>query len=146
LFELVSSGAEVQLRGPSDSRRDYVHVSDVVEAICRSTDYLMNNCQGESAYRVLNVGTGIGTTLVEVLGQVEQLLDRPARARRVPSETAETVTSYADLTELEAVLDFRPATAFSKGMAEFSEWRKSGRIESLRGSEKTCPAAAGKPS
>jgi UDP-glucuronate 4-epimerase len=145
LFELVSSGAEVQLRGASNSSRDHVHVSDVVEAICRSASRLVNSHQGESAYTVLNVGTGIETTLGEVLGHVERLVGRPARTRRVPSETDELVTTCADLRVMEAVLGFRPAKTLPEGMAEFAAWYKSGKLQSARGSLEASPVPAVRP-
>lgn len=122
LFDLVSSELEFPLSAPVESSRDFVHVCDVVTALSRSTEYLLTTGPEKSAYQILNVGTGVTTTIEEALGHVERVLGRRARIRRTPAVPGDTTMTCADCTKLQAVLDFTPQTMISLGVADFAEW------------------------
>lgn len=52
--------------------RDYIHVSDLADAHCRAVDYLVAG--GES--QALNLGTGRGSSVLEVLAAVKRVSGR----------------------------------------------------------------------
>ena len=63
--------------------RDYVHVLDLAEAHVRALEYL----EGGGETTVLNLGTGVGSSVFEVLGAAERVIGRPVphAAGRPPS-------------------------------------------------------------
>ena len=60
--------------------RDYIHVNDLASAHVKALDYLLAG--GESV--ALNLGTGQGHSVREVIATVEQIGGRPVPARRAP--------------------------------------------------------------
>ena len=83
--------------------RDYIHVEDLAEAHVRALEHLEHG--GES--RCINLGTGVGSTVLEVIAAVER-----ASGRRVPYEVVgrrpgDPTTVVADSTLAHDLLGWR---------------------------------------
>ena len=57
--------------------RDYIHVEDLAEAHARALDWASAN----EVLLVLNLGTGVGSSVREVIALVEEVSDRPVPVR-----------------------------------------------------------------
>ncbi|KQW31665.1 UDP-glucose 4-epimerase [Rhizobium sp. Root274] len=74
--------------------RDYVHVSDLADAHVRAVEYLLNG--GDTV--AINLGTGTGTSVQELVTAVEAVSGRPlpvTRAERRPGDPPLLVASNA---------------------------------------------------
>jgi UDP-glucose 4-epimerase len=83
--------------------RDYIHVSDLADAHVRAISAL-----DEHAELTLNLGTGTGSSILEVISCVERVTGREVPVRLVerrPGDPAEAVASNAKAMEL---LDWKP--------------------------------------
>jgi UDP-glucose 4-epimerase len=72
--------------------RDYVHVSDLADAHVRAVEYLLNG--GETV--AINLGTGTGTSVKELISAVETVSGRPlpvTQAERRPGDPPLLVAS-----------------------------------------------------
>lgn len=74
--------------------RDYVHVEDLAEAHVRAVDYLDRN----GATIAVNVGTGVGTSVLEVLRATELVAGRDVPHVLGPRRTGDPITVFADPT------------------------------------------------
>jgi len=80
--------------------RDYIHVDDLADAHVRALDYL-----GEGGMTVeVNVGTGIGSSVLEVIRATERACGRAVPHDVVARRPGDPVTTYADVTQAHAVL------------------------------------------
>jgi dTDP-L-rhamnose 4-epimerase len=104
--------------------RDFVHVSDVVQANLLALD---SDITGE---HVFNVGTGRPRTVLNVAETLSKLLES--------SQTPEVLDRcrvgdirhcYADISRIEGELGFRPKVEFEEGMGDLLEWLHSQRAE-----------------
>jgi UDP-glucose-4-epimerase GalE len=84
--------------------RDYVHVADLAEAHWRALDRLRS---GDEVLR-LNLGTGRGHTVLEVLAAVERACGRRVPARFVDRRPGDAPTLVADASEASRVLGWHP--------------------------------------
>jgi len=75
-------GAPFKLYGDGTSRRDYVHVDDIVEAILAAMKTARTG-EGAGAGTV-NIGSGVGTSVRELVALAERIA-----GRRLPMETVE---------------------------------------------------------
>jgi UDP-glucose 4-epimerase len=82
--------------------RDYIHVDDLADAHIAAIDYLANG----GATTALNVGTGIGTSVKQVLDAIERVAGRPVPHDVVPRRAGDPVATYADPTRSREVLDW----------------------------------------
>jgi UDP-glucose-4-epimerase GalE len=72
--------------------RDYIHVDDLADAHLRALDYLARG--GESV--AVNVGTGVGSSVREVLSAAERAAGRPVPADDAPRRPGDPIALWAD--------------------------------------------------
>lgn len=96
----VGSGAEVVLFDEGRAVRDFVHVDDVVDV----TSVLL----GVGGDPVLNVGSGRGTSIAELLALVEGRLGRQARVTHRPGRAFDVDRIVLDISRLQQLVAFAP--------------------------------------
>ena len=74
--------------------RDYIHVDDLADAHVRALDYLA----GGGATIALNVGTGVGSSVLEVINATERITGRPVPHEIAGRRAGDPVATYADPT------------------------------------------------
>ncbi len=84
--------------------RDYIHVQDLAEAHVRAIQYLRDG--GESV--ALNLGTGHGHTVLEVVQAAERIARRPVPHRIVGRRAGDPPALVADARRARAVLGWEP--------------------------------------
>lgn len=84
--------------------RDYVHVSDLAEAHVTALDYLLDG--GRST--AVNLGTGTGTSVLQLVEAVERVIGRPVPRRVRPRRPGDPPILVADSGRAGALLGWRP--------------------------------------
>jgi UDP-arabinose 4-epimerase len=84
--------------------RDFIHVSDLADAHVRALDYLLSG-GGSSA---VNLGTGIGHTIKEVISAAERVTGRKVMCRIAPRRPGDPAVLVADPKLSEEVLAWKP--------------------------------------
>ena len=83
--------------------RDYIHVDDLADAHVKALDYLSTG--GKSL--ACNVGTGKGTSVLDVLNLAEQVSGRKVPYNIVGRRSGDPVSVYADPTLIRALLGWK---------------------------------------
>jgi UDP-glucose 4-epimerase len=114
-------GGEVIVKGSLDRVRDLVDVEDAAEAIVHAlwTDAARG--------RILNVGTGTGTTVRALLATLAELLGRSPHSlavRQEPPTVGDPRYSVADVTQMTA-LGWRAAVPLHEGLRRLVEARRA---------------------
>jgi UDP-glucose 4-epimerase len=100
--------------------RDYVHVTDLVDAHIRALDRLRRG--GSSDF--LNLGTGRGYSVLEVIESARQVTGRPIRIRIEAPRPGDPASLVADSKKAQAVLGWKPvASDLSSIIRSAWEWR-----------------------
>jgi len=84
--------------------RDYIHIVDLAEAHVKALEYLARG--GEST--ALNLGTGKGHTVREVIGAVASVSGRPVPTRDAPRRAGDPPALVADPTRAMHTLKWQP--------------------------------------
>jgi UDP-arabinose 4-epimerase len=84
--------------------RDYVHVTDLAEAHVRALSYLRKGGQSTS----INLGTGKGYSVQEVISAVERVTGRPVPERKSARRPGDPPALLADSAKAARVLGWRP--------------------------------------
>jgi len=118
-MEAVLGGGEVHLYGDADATRDYVYVDDIASAVVAAH-------RADSPPPIVNVGTGIPTTLDELLEALEFAV-APARFDTVrhPPRATDTAHSTLDIRLGRDSLGWSPAVSLNDGVARMWAWRAS---------------------
>ena len=97
---LLTDGAPLQVYGtdyPTPDGtcvRDYIHVDDLATAHIAAIDYLA----AVARRRPSTSGTGVGSSVHEVLDGIEQVAGRPVPHEMAPRRVGDPVSTYADHT------------------------------------------------
>ena len=89
---------EVTLNGGHQTR-DFVYVSDVVEALSKSMNYVMNN----KICNYLNVGTGTSVSISELLEKISSIIEFKPKIVRKPllkSDPEKSTGTYSKMKEI----------------------------------------------
>src|SRR5208283_4187802 len=84
--------------------RDYIHVTDLADAHVRALAYLSDG--GES--RALNLGTGEGNSVREVIKAVGSISPRPVPFREGPRRAGDPPVLVADASRAGEILGWKP--------------------------------------
>ena len=115
LIHLALAGEALPIYGDGRQRRDYIYIDDVVQALLALGDPERKH----AAHRVYNVGTGIGTPIVDMAkaivasaggGRVE-FVAWPPLAQQI-----ETGDFVADISRIRDDLGWRPAVSLDEGL------------------------------
>jgi UDP-glucose 4-epimerase len=115
MIELAIADQALTVYGDGAQRRDYVHVDDVVEALVRMA--LAPAADG----RAYNIGSGVGTRLVDLAAQVVAAVGR-GRVEHVAwpplAQQIETGDFVADISRAARELAWTPAVALEDGLRQ----------------------------
>jgi UDP-glucose 4-epimerase len=108
-------GEPIEIWGDGSVVRDYLYVGDVAEALMRALGH-----RGER--RVINIGSGVGRDLNEILAAIETVIGRPVERRYVPARSFDVPANVLDIGLARAELGWQPATAFEEGLRRTLRW------------------------
>jgi UDP-glucose 4-epimerase len=90
--------------------RDYIYVTDVVQALVAAATATGVNRQ------VINIGTGVGTSINQLLRLIEQVTGRKAQIITNPSISGGVSALVADTSRAKKLLDFNPQVTLAEGL------------------------------
>lgn len=106
--------------------RDYIHVTDLADAHVRALDYLTRG--GES--RALNLGTGHGYSVREVINAVGKISPQPVPAREGPRRAGDPPILVADASQAGTVLGWKPQHSDLETIIQDAwQWHQTGGPE-----------------
>ena len=116
LVAAARSGEPFKLFGddyPTDDGsavRDYVHVADVADAHVAALAAIaaLPNQRGLGAYLPVNIGSGRGTSVYEVIRAVERATGRPIDVEVEPRRPGDPARLVADISRAAKALSWRP--------------------------------------
>jgi UDP-glucose 4-epimerase len=98
--------------------RDYIHVLDLADAHVRAVEYLLNG--GSSV--ALNLGTGTGTTVKELLSAIEDATERPFPVEYAGRREGDSTTLVANNDKARSVLGWVPQYDLSRIIESAWKW------------------------
>jgi UDP-glucose-4-epimerase GalE len=101
--------------------RDYIHVDDLADAHVKALDYL----RGGGASTAVNVGTGTGSSVMEVISATERITGRSVPWHIAPRRAGDPVGSFADPSRAARLFDWHPAHGLDDIVASAWRWHSS---------------------
>jgi UDP-glucuronate 4-epimerase len=132
----ILAGEPIQVFNHGNHTRDFTYVTDIVEGVVRASDAVATpNADWDSdnpdpatsnaPYRIYNIGNNDPVKLSVYVEAVEKALGKKATIELLPLQPGDVPSTYADSSELEAAVGFKPATSVEDGVARFVSWYRS---------------------
>lgn len=105
--------------------RDYVHVSDVAEAILDAANYLSSGGKSD----IFNLGIGHGYTIKEVIEELERVSGKKIEYKINPRREGDAASLMADISKAQNVLKYTPKYDLTSIINTAYEWHTNDEKE-----------------
>jgi len=117
----VLRGEPVEIWGDGLSKRDYIYIDDVVNAYVMLAEALM---QGKFSGEVFNFGTGVATSVLDLVAMVNRIVGVDIPPNIHHKETGEIKEQWLNSYKAERFLGWKPKFSLEKGLRRTVGWYK----------------------
>ena len=103
--------------------RDYIHVVDLAKAHVIALQRLLNKKNIEKV-ETFNLGTGTGSSVLEVITAFEKVSGRKLPFKIVPRREGDVVSAYANTDKVNAVLGWQVQSTLEEALASAWKWEQ----------------------
>lgn len=103
--------------------RDYIHVVDLAEAHIVALERILDG-KANDAYEVFNLGTGKGSSVLEVVKSFERVSGLKLNYELGPRRAGDVVAAYADTTKAREVLGWKTSRSLDEAVASAWNWEQ----------------------
>ena len=103
--------------------RDYIHVVDLAKAHVAALQRLLKD-ENETNYEVFNLGTGTGSSVLEVIQSFERVSGEKLNYKIVDRRSGDIIQAYADTKRANEVLGWKAKSSLDDAMKSAWEWEK----------------------
>jgi UDP-glucuronate 4-epimerase len=132
----ILRGEPIRMFNHGNMRRDFTYIDDIVESIIRVLDrppagdatWSRENpdpATSSAPYRVYNIGNSSPVDLMVVIEELQRNLERPAILQMAEMQPGDVPATFADTSELESAVAFRPSTSIADGIERTMQWYTS---------------------
>lgn len=103
--------------------RDYIHVVDIARAHVNAVQYLLSR-QVERLYDWINLGTGTGSSVLEVIHAFEKVSGQKLNYQLTERRQGDVVKIFASTEKAEKVLGWKTELSLENGLADAWRWQQ----------------------
>jgi UDP-glucuronate 4-epimerase len=129
----ILEGRPIDVYNEGRMERDFTYIDDIVEGVTRimeripTPDAAWNDASPDPAisfapYRLYNIGNNRPVKLMDFIATLEEHLGREAKKNFLPMQAGDVPATFADVDDLMADADFKPATPIEEGIRRFVAW------------------------
>lgn len=103
--------------------RDYIHVVDLAEAHMVALERILEG-RSEEAYEVFNLGTGKGSSVLDVIQSFERISGKKLSYEIGARREGDVIAAYADTTKANTVLGWKTQRSLDEAVASAWAWEQ----------------------
>ena len=119
--DAILHGRPIDIYNDGQMSRDFTYIDDIVEGIVR-LQALPPAQTAVAPCRLFNIGRGAPVRLLDFVECLEAAVGREAAKNYLPMQPGDVVQTWADVSELAELIDFRPTTTLQTGVRHFVNW------------------------
>ena len=104
--------------------RDYIHVVDLAKAHTTAMKRLLNG-DNKSSFEVFNIGTGKGSSVLEVIKAIEKVTNKELNYKIVARREGDITEAYADTSFAQNELKWKAELGLEAALASAWKWQQS---------------------
>ncbi len=114
----IMRGEPVTVWGDGSVTRDYIYVGDVARAFRAAIGQ-------RSPFRVFNIGTGVGTSVKQLLAVLQKVTACSTKTDYLPGRPVDIPVNVLDSSRARQHLGWQPRTSFEAGLTSTWEWLRA---------------------
>lgn len=129
----ILAGKPIKVFNHGKMERDFTYIDDIVEGIVKLIDKAPtpNKEWDESKddlstsfapYKIYNIGNNNPVQLMRFINALESALGKEAEKVYMDMQPGDVLRTYADVSDLERDINFKPSTSIEDGLKKFVEW------------------------
>ncbi|MGB5418695.1 UDP-glucose 4-epimerase GalE [Algibacter sp.] len=103
--------------------RDYIHVVDLAKAHVAALKRLING-DNSGNYEVFNIGTGKGSSVIEVINAFEEVSGQKLNYKIVDKRAGDVIAAFADTTKANNVLGWKSELSLKDALLSAWKWEQ----------------------
>jgi UDP-glucuronate 4-epimerase len=134
--DAILAGRPINVFNHGDMKRDFTYIDDIVEGVVRLLDHPPQGnpafdplrpdpATSRAPYRVFNIGNADPVPLMAFIGAMESAIGREATKHFLPMQEGDVPATFADTSELAALVGFAPGTPLTEGVQRFVSWYRA---------------------
>jgi UDP-glucose 4-epimerase len=116
------AGKRVEIWGDGTAIRDYIYVDDAISGLL-ATMLAPADCFG-ALDPVVNIGSGRGVSLRELISLLMRILDKPIEVDYKPARDFDVRANVLDITRARNILDWSPKVSLEEGLSRHIAYLK----------------------
>ena len=105
--------------------RDYIHVCDLAEAHAKALQHLLSQKDASSYYDFFNIGTGEGTSVLQIIHAFEKTTGEKVNYELKPRRSGDITSVYAAIGKSKDVLAWTSKRSLEKSLQDAWAWQKA---------------------
>ena len=129
----IIEGKPIKVFNHGKMERDFTYIDDIVEGIYKliplapepkpSWDETKDDISSSFApYKIYNIGNNQPVKLEKFISVIEDKIGKKAVKNYMEMQPGDVLRTYADVSDLEEDIDFKPSTSIEEGIEEFVTW------------------------
>ena len=126
----ILKGEAIDVFNYGEMERDFTYIDDIVEGVIRVMDHIplpqkSEVTTAEAPYKIYNIGNNQPIKLERFIQAIEKSAGKKAIRNNLPMQAGDVPRTFADVGDLMADVDFKPATEIEEGIQKFMNWYKA---------------------
>ena len=122
IYKKIQNNEPITIFGKGDQIRDYVYIEDIIPFFEKSAISNIGNST------ILNMGTGIGTSILDIVKTMSQILKIEPKIEFQDPRSGEIGNFVSDTTLLKETFDSIPTTSVEAGLTKTISWLKESSV------------------
>lgn len=131
----ILEGKEIKVFNHGQMERDFTYIDDIIMGIYKLIEKapVKNSDWNESEYsasesfapyKIFNIGNNNPVKLMDFIKVLEEKIGKEANKVYMEMQDGDVLKTYADISDLEKTINFKPSTSIEDGLDKFAKWYK----------------------
>lgn len=117
---LINEELPIPFYGDGTTMRDYTYISDIVNGILLSMDFIMNN---DNIFETINLGNSNPISLNNLVTTIGQILNKDILYNLLPKQAGDVELTCTNITKATALIGYLPKVSIQEGLTKFIDWQ-----------------------
>lgn len=131
----ILKGEAIKVFNYGDMKRDFTYIDDIVEGVIRLIEHIPTSnpnwdpfnpqkSSSKAPYSIYNIGNHSPVSLLEFITILGEKLGKDVNKELLPMQKGDVNETFADISEIEREVSFKPSTSLGDGLGMFVKWYK----------------------